>query len=476
MDMVDDIIKFYDDPYGYVMYAFPWGEPGSPLEKHDGPDTWQKEFLLKLGEEVKLRDNDPDVTTAIRFATTSGHGVGKSALVAWLLLWFYSTRAHPQGITTANTQNQLLTKTWRELSYWHNLAINKDWFEWTATRFYFKEHPSTWFAAAIAWSEHRSEAFAGMHAENVIAIFDEASGIPNIIWEVIEGAMTTPGAMLFVFGNPTQNVGMFRECFRKFKHRWNTFKVDSRTAKMANLQQINQWKEDHGEDSDFFLVRVRGEFPEKSATQFIPSSIVDAAIAYEASNYFSMPVIIGVDVARENDDKSVILVRQGRKIHEIRKYLGLNGVQLTHKISDIKAQYPQSTIFMDAIAVGSSPLDHCRLLNIKVIPIMGSHGSDNPLLQNKRVEMWFNMREWLSQGADIPNDPDLVQDLIGIHQFYDRKTDKLKLEAKEDMKSRQGSPDVADALALTFAQAVMPPGLMAASKPMQAKMDWDVYS
>jgi hypothetical protein len=372
--------------------------------------------------------------------------------------------------------SQLNAKTWRELAKWHQLSINKDWFEWTATRFYLKEKPENWFAAALPWSEHRSEAFAGMHEENVLVIFDEASGIADKIWEVVEGAMTQGGAFWFAFGNPTQNIGRFRECFRKYSHRWKQFKIDTRTSKMANQEQIEQWKEDYGEDSDFFLVRVRGEFPSRSSMQFIPSHLVEDAVANVAPDQRDFPYIVGVDVARSDGDASVILVRQGRKVVQLLRFLGLNGVQLTHKIAETAMTYPGCSIFIDEIGVGASVVDHCKLLNVKFIGVNSGGKSENPMLLNLRAQMWFNIREWLDNGADIPNDSDLIKDLIGLQYDFQPSTDKLVLESKKDIRSRQGSPDCGDALALTFAQKVLPPKLMLSkSRPVQSTQKWDPW-
>jgi hypothetical protein len=468
--IAEDIVKFWDDPYKFVIYAFPWGEPGTPLEHYIGPDKWQRELLQHITTEIR-KGNE----SAIQFAVTSGHGVGKSSMTSWIILWYISTRPNPQILITANTMQQLSTKTWRELSKWHQLAINRDWFEWTATRFYHKEKPETWFAAALPWSEHRSEAFAGMHEENVLVIFDEASGIADKIWEVVEGAMTTSGAMWFAFGNPTQNIGRFRECFRKFKHRWINYKVDSRDAAMASQSQIRKWSEDYGEDSDFFLVRVKGEFPSRSDTQFIPSSLVDDAVERVAQVSGDYPVLIGVDVARNEGDKSVILVRKGPKILTIQKFNGLSGSQLTHKISDIKASFPSSTVFIDEVGVGASVVDHCKMLGIKFIPVNAASKPDSPMFVNKRSEMWHQMREWLKK-ADIPNDPDLIGGLIGIQYSYKRETEQLLMESKKDMRSRMGSPDEADALALTFAYNVLPESLKLRPQQIQHGVDsWNTW-
>lgn len=472
--LANDIANFYDDPYKFVMYVFPWGEKGTPLEHETGPDEWQTLVLKRLGEEIK-KGAAHGIEEGIQVAITSGHGIGKTAFMAWLILWFISTRPHPQVIVTANTLMQLTTKTWRELAKWHKRAINKDWFEWTATKFYLKEHPETWFASAIPWSEHRSEAFAGAHEDHVLILFDESGGIPDIIWEVAEGAMSTPGAIWVAAGNPIKNTGRFRECFGKFRHRWIQFKIDSRTAKMYSKELANKLLADYGEDSDYFKVRVKGEFPSSSSLQFIGNDIVEACQKYEASNFQNMPYIMGVDVARFGDDQSVIYVRQGRKTHVILKYRGLDTMQLSHRISEIAQGFRPITIFIDGVGVGGGVVDYCKAIGMKVIEVNAGSSADAPeRYANKRAEMWDRMREWLKDGAQIPSDCDLFQDLIGVEYGHTMKG-QILLEKKEEMKRRGlSSPDVADALSLTFHSPVAVGGVNHV-RTIVAKTDWNVF-
>ena len=274
LELVEDIAAFYDDPEGFVRYVFPWGQAGTPLADETGPDVWQCEVMGEIRSAIR---SGADVQTAVQIAVSSGHGIGKTGFVAWIILWFMSTRDFPQVVVTANTKTQLTTKTWRELSKWHKLSINQAWFGWTATKFAHVLYPEVWFAAAIPWTEHNSEAFAGTHEKHVLVVFDEASAIADKIWEVTEGAMTTPGAMWLAFGNPTQTTGRFSQCFGKFKHRWTTRQIDSRTAKMANKAQIQKWIDDYGEDHDFVRVRVRGVFPRAGSLQFISLDTVAKA-------------------------------------------------------------------------------------------------------------------------------------------------------------------------------------------------------
>ena len=449
--LLSDMEDFYDDPYGFVMYAFPWGEKGTFLEDYpDGPDDWQREQLERIG--ARFRE-DPLAT--IREATASGHGIGKTAEVAWIILWAMSTRPHLNAVVTANTTTQLTTKTWRELSIWHKQMINEHWFDWSATSFKHKEHPSTWFVNAIPNSEHNSEAFAGLHATHVLVIYDEASGIPDKIWEVTEGAMTTPRAIWLAYGNPTKNTGRFVDCFTSDKARWTTSQIDSRTCKMTNKKEIAEWVKIYGEDSDFIRVRVRGVFPRAGSMQFISTEDADNAMAYDSplEAYIHSPVVIAVDVARFGDDKTVFVVRQGRKVHKVLPFRELNTMQVATQAALLIKQWHPGVTFVDGVGVGAGVVDRLRALGHEIIEVnAGSKPNDEELYFNKRAEMWDRLRSWLRTGADLPYSVDTRKSLIGIEYGYDEK-EKIRMERKKDMKKRGlDSPDEGDALAYSFAE------------------------
>ncbi len=445
------IAEFYDDPFGFIMFIFPWGEEGTALEDHSGPDEWQRLQMLRVSE---ILHNDPSAN--IREAIASGHGIGKSAETAWLMIWAMSTRPHLKGVITANTGNQLHTKTWAELAVWHKRALNKHWFEWTATKFAHIEHPETWFMAATPNNENNSEAFAGLHGQHSLIIYDEASAIPDIIWEVSEGAMTDPRAMWFVFGNPTKNTGKFRQCFND-ESRWTHNNIDSRTCKMTNKKEIAMQLAEYGDDSDFARIRVKGEFPRTGSQQFMSSEVVDYAMRAEAllGSYFHMPIVMAVDVARFGGDKSVIVLRQGLKILDMIKYRELSTMELAARAIELIRKWQPVAIFVDSVGVGGGVCDRLTQLGHFVIEVNpGVKAYDEDRYKNKRIEMWDRMRQWLNRGADIPNDLDLRNALTGIEFDFDDK-DKMFLERKKDMKSRGlDSPDEGDALAYSFAEDV----------------------
>lgn len=459
-ELIDAIAGFSGDPLGFVCFAFPWGEPG-PLRDRAGPDDWQRGVLESVAAGLVSVDQ------AIRDATASGHGVGKSALVAWLLLWSMSTFEDTRGVVTANTENQLRTKTWAELSKWYRLLICRHWFRLTATAIFATApgHEKTWRIDAVPWSENNTEAFAGLHNEGkrLIVVFDEASAIPDVIWETTEGALTDTNTEIlwFAFGNPTRNTGRFKECFGRFRHRWNTRQIDSRTVDITDKAQIAEWVEDYGEDSDFVRVRVRGEFPRAGSMQFIDGERVDEARKRAAESIATDPLILGADIARFGDDQTVISFRRGRDARSI-PWITLRGadtMQVAARIAQAADEHKPAAIFVDEGGIGAGVVDRLKQLGVKVIGVNFGASPDGGRLngevkaRNKRAEMWALAREWLARGS-IPDDHELAADLTGVEYGFD-SNNAIQLERKEHMKRRGlASPDKADALALTFAYAV----------------------
>lgn len=464
IQLIKKFSEFRNDPYGFVLYSYPWKKKGSWLESEDGPDKWQVKVMETLRKELVKRDMSPgEVFEAICIAVASGHGIGKTSLVAWLIHWFICCYPNPQIVVTAGTQAQLEKKTWRELAKWHKVSLQREWFEWTATKFYLREAPDTWFASAIPWSEHNSDAFAGTHEKYVMVIFDEASTIADIIWEVTEGAMTTARCIWIAFGNPVRNTGRFKACFGKFRKYWISMRVDSRTAKMANPVQIERWRQQYGENSDFFRKRVTGEFPIQASNQLIAEATVDACRTYIAYGYESFPIFITVDVARFGEDRTVIMVNQGRKCLECIVMNGKDTVEVFTKTIEAwnywKLKNDRIGIFVDDIGVGGGVTDMLRKTHgVLVIGVnAGAAAKDPEKFLNKRIEMWWNMAETLKLGYDLTSLDDetfdaLKQDLINIEYFMHGATQKYQLEAVEDLKDRDlPSPDLGTAFALRFA-------------------------
>ena len=459
MEQIEELVaSCQHDPLKYVLLAFPWNT--GQLEKFSGPDMWQVDLLKRVGAGT-LTTNE-----AIRIATTSGHGIGKSALVSWIVLWAMSTKADTRGVVTANTEVQLKTKTWAELSKWYHLCINKDWFTMSATALYSADptHERLWRIDQVPWSAANTEAFAGLHnqGKRILLIFDEASAIDDAIWEVSEGALTDTDTeiMWLVFGNPTKNTGRFRECFGKFSHRWQTIRVDSREAKISNKTQIAEWVEDFGVDSDFVRVRVRGEFPRAGSDQFIPGDAVDECRRYKAIGYEKLPKVMACDVARFGDDMTVIGVRQGRHFEILAKMRGLDNVQVAARLCAMIEEHAPDAVIVDGDGLGAGVVDHVRNRGYHkrgareiLHEFHGGaklHGAS--AYYNRRAECWGLMREALRAGMEIPDLAELAEDLERPTYGHHKGTQQIQLESKADMKKRgERSPDLGDTLAMTFA-------------------------
>jgi hypothetical protein len=459
-DLIELIAGFEHDPLGYVLAAFEWGS--GELAEFDGPDEWQRETLDTIGNQLK--QGAISVQEAIQIAVASGHGIGKSALVAWIILWALSTYEDTKGVVTANTETQLKTKTWSELAKWHRLCINRHWFEFTATAIFSREkdHEKTWRVDMVPWSERNTEAFAGLHnkGKRILLVFDEASAIPDMIWEVSEGALTDSETEIIwcCFGNPTRNIGRFRECFGKFAHRWIHRQIDSREVKITNKEQIARWIEDYGEDSDFVRVRVRGVFPSADSNALFGPDEIDAAMkrTYTIEQIQHMAVVLGGDVARQGDDSSALARRQGRMAFPIRSMRIPDTMLIAAQFSQEMDEHKADATFIDGTGgYGAGVVDAMRNTGHDCTEIFFNGKATDPRFFNKRSEMYFNLSDWIKKehGA-LPYDPELKEELLAT--TYTFQKDKFRICEKDDIKELIGrSPDKADALILTFAFPVI---------------------
>lgn len=466
------VASFYADPYGFVMGVFPWGQPtlpdGSPnpLADKDGPEEWQRELLQDLGKHIEDNMDRRDLGLDMevwRSAIASGHGIGKSAIVAWLIYFLMSTRADTRGAVTASTQFQLEDKTWPELAKWHALAINSHWFKWTATTFSFAAYPEekqkNYRTTAASVSEHNTEAFAGLHNEGktVFVIFDEASGVFSKIWSVAEGALTDGEAFFFAFGNPTKPDGEFADCFDKHQGMYRTRHIDSRSVRFTNKNALNDILRKYGEDSDEAKIRVLGKFPSSSMDNFIPAEAVDLARERESHYDPGAALIMGVDGSRtQTGDKFRISYRQGRDARSRRsiEFPGMRSIE-AYRIVSAEADKTRP----DAIVIeGSGPttglIDLLRAARYPVFEVYpGAPSNIIERYQNNRAEWWDAMREWLWTEGVLPEEcPNLRRELISVRFGTQRQTQKMFIESKKDMADRGlPSPDEADSLMLTFA-------------------------
>jgi hypothetical protein len=462
-----------DNPEAFVMFVFPWGKEHTPLEKFSGPRKWQREVLREIRDAIKTnkdKQSNGDLIDAMREAVASGRGVGKSALVSWLILWMLSTRIGSTAIVSANSENQLRKVTWGELTKWATMSINSHWWEPTATTLApaqwlttlverdLKKGTRYWGAEGKLWSEENPDAYAGVHnMDGMMVIFDEASGIPDGIWSVAAGFFTENilDRYWFAFSNGRRNTGYFYESVDGSKRAfWHSRKIDARGVEGTDQSIYKQIIDEYGEDSDEARVEVYGDFPKSGEDQFIGPHLVDDAMQRPLYKDPSAPIVIGVDPARGGLDSTVICVRQGRDIIAIRRYKGEDTMSVVGHVIDAIEEYKPTLTVIDEGGLGYGVLDRLVEQRYKVKGVNFGWKAKNPIMWgNKRAELWGAMREWLKIGS-IPKDRLLKTDLVGPMK-KPNSAGTIFLEGKKEMKARGlASPDAADALAVTFAYPV----------------------
>jgi hypothetical protein len=468
--LAEFVASFFADPYGFVMAMYPWGQPtlpdGSPniLADRKGPEPWQRELLEDLG--AHIRQNIELIELGLqprvfRSAIASGHDVGKSAIVAWLIQIFMSTRVDTRGAVTASTQFQLEDKTWPELAKWHKLLLNKHWFKWSATTYsfaaYAEDQQKNYRTTAATVSKDNTEAFAGLHNEGrtVFVIFDEASGVDNKIWEVSEGALMDGEAFFFAFGNPTKPEGEFADCFDKNRHLYRTRHIDSRTVSHTNKSALAFIVEKYGgEDTDQVKVRIRGLFPENTYDGFMDATMVRECMQRETALVDpNAPLYMAVDVANKGGDEIVIGFRQGWNARLPRHiFTNVRHKELLERVTKIADIHRPDIIIVECVGMGIPMCDDLEDLGYRVFRAYPGALSKQDYY-NMRTVWWAEMRDWIYEPLSaIDNDEDLFRQLTTI-QYKLRKSDgKTLMESKDEMRERGlPSPDRADMLMLTFA-------------------------
>jgi len=469
LELAEQIQRFYADPLGFVMMAYPWGQPGTELEHESGPDDLQKQFLLDLGKEVAARAfNGTDPVMPILMTMTSGHGTGKSVMGAWIADWILSTRPDSIGTVTAGTFTQLESRTWAAIQHWTKLCITGDWFNVQARGVYHKQRPKTWKIVAQTCKEENAQAFAGQHARTSTSwyMFDEASLVPDTVWTVAQGGLTDGEPMHFAWGQPERNTGRFYEInFGSKEHRWNHQTIDSRQSRFTNKALIEQDIAEYGIDSDYVRVRIRGLAPNASELQFIDRARILAAQQREVKPFDDDALIAGFDPSGGGSAWSVVRFRRGldacsippiRIPGEHSRDRSVLVARLAEIMRDQRPQFKVAVMFVDS-AYGAPYVERLHALGFdNVIEVNFGSPSPDRHQANMRAHMWNQVKEWLPHGAIPADDEKLALDLGGPGAHI-RSNGQLVIESKDDMKKRGlASPDDGDALALTFAQPVAP--------------------
>ena len=454
-----------DDPEAFVLFCFPWGQKNTPLEKFSGPRAWQRELLRDLKAHIKKNNGTLEMDT-LRSAIASGRGIGKSAMVSWLILWMLSTRIGSSVVVSANSEAQLRSVTWGELAKWSAMLINSHWWEISATKLVpavwltelverdLKLGTRYWAAEGKLWSAENPDSYAGVHNhQGMMLIFDEASGIPDPIWSVGSGFFTEniPDRYWMAFSNPRRNTGYFFECFNAKREFWTTKQVDARTVEDTDKAVYEQIIAEYGKDSPEARIEVYGEFPTEGEDQFISPQLVDDAFAREKYKDETAPRVMGIDPARGGADSTVIVVRQGRDLLSIKRYHGEDTMAIVGRVIDAMEEFKPTMTVIDEGGLGYGILDRLNEQRYKVRGVnFGWKAKNSIMYGNKRAEIWGTMKDWL-KSASISQDRQLKADLTGPTK-KPNSAGTIFLEGKKEMRARGlASPDAADALAVTFA-------------------------
>lgn len=483
--------RMKDNPLFFVMWAFPWGEKGYRLENEKGPRAWQREELEKIAAHIKLQKErvkqglPPEM---YKLAIASGRGIGKSALISWLVIWMMATQPGSTTIISANTDTQISDITFGELGKWLSLSIVSFLFtetqknispaEWyaEALRKDIKLNQTYYYASGKLWDEDNASSFAGVHSDiGMLVIFDESSGIPTTIWDVTQGYFTDKTIYRFwlTFSNPRAGSGGFFDVCTKEELGWNVRHINSLDVPEMDHAPLEAIIAKYGSDSDEAAVEVYGQFPRQGDRQFISRAIVEEASRRTLERYDSdEPLVMGVDIARFGQDSTVFCFRQGRDARSIpaQEFKGLDNMQIVDKLLQAIHTHNPAAIFIDSGA-GTGVIDRMKQLQYKVHEVIFGSMSGIPAYYDHRTEMWARLRDWL-RGGMIPNDRNIKDQLCNPEKELIGRETKEKLESKEKMKKRGiKSPDFGDALAITFHAKVASRNLSTArnNKPKRYK-------
>jgi hypothetical protein len=413
------------------------------------PDAWQKEFLTAIASGKR------------QISVRSGHGVGKSTAASWAMLWYFMTRYPVKVVVTAPTAAQLFDALFAELKSWVLRLPQplKELMDVKQERLELRADPTGAFISARTARAESPEALQGIHSDNVMLVADEASGVPEAVFEAAIGSMSGENAVTLMLGNPTRTSGFFYDSHNKNRDKWFSMRVSCLDSKRVASAFVEQVKDAYGEESNAFRVRVLGEFPKADDDTVIPLALVEDAMSRQITQSPTAPVIWGLDVARFGDDCTTLAKRQsGVLLEPVRKWRKLD---LMQTVGVVKAEWdalddkarPQE-ILVDSIGLGSGVVDRLRELNL---PVRGINVSESPAMKgsyrNLRTELWFKEKALFEQrSCAMPKDEELCADLVSVRYLPPDSTGRLSIETKEQTKKRlRRSPDVADAFVLTFA-------------------------
>jgi hypothetical protein len=429
---VSFITRYRDDPVGFVRNVL----GAKPL-------PWQEEFMRAVARGER------------RISVRAGHGVGKSTVCSWVLIWHACTRYPQKSVVTAPTAAQLFDALYAELKTWVNKLppVLRESFEVFSDRIALRGAPESSFISVRTSSSERPEALAGVHSENVLLVVDEASAVPEAVFEAAAGSMSGHSASTILISNPTRNSGLFYKTHHDLAADWFRMHVSCANNPLVSSDFVRQIAATYGESSNAYRIRVLGEFALADDDTLIPAELVDGALGRDITVGVTEPMVYGLDVARFGTDRTALCKRRGNVVVEIRAWGGLDLMQTVGAVvNEAKKDAPEE-ICVDTIGLGSGVADRLREQGYNVRDVNVAESSAmNPNAHRLRDELWLSVKDWLAtRSVKLPKDETLRHELVAPRYSF-TSTGKVVVESKDGLKKRgMRSPDLADALCLTFA-------------------------
>ncbi len=426
----------------------------------------------------------------------SGHGCGKTAALAWAIVWHNTCRYPQRVVATAPTGGQLFGALAKETNIWLKKLPPAlyDLFDVKSESFNLKADPDDSNTEYRTSRAETPEALAGVHAEAgwVLLIADEASGVPDEVFESASGSMSAHNACTILAGNPVRLTGLFHDTHTRLKDYWHTINMSCIGHPRVSPQYVEDMRRRYGENSNQFRVRVLGEFPLADNDAVIPRDLMELARVREVKPLRVLP-IWGLDVGGggKESDASALVKRIGNVIPEHPlAWHNLEPMQLVGRVKQEWDQTPQDqrpvTICVDSIGMGASVATRLQELNI---PARGINVAESPSMKdqyaNLKAELWWMAREWfqardcsIPAAPDTGKEPDLGDELCAVNFEPPTSNGKIRIEPKAHTRKRLGhSPDCADAFILTFAESAVSAlhgsaGSGSWKEPLQRDIKW----
>lgn len=451
-DAVNKIKRWKKDPVFFVRDQF-----------NVEPDEWQKDALMAFADPKKQR-----------ILMKACAGPGKTALLSWCAWNFLSCHGnridHPKGAALSVTADNLSNNLWPELSKWQARSpFLTAAFTWTKERIFLNEQPETWFLSARSFAktanaEEQGRTLSGLHSQYILYLIDESGDIsPSVLRSAEQGLSKCKFGKILQAGNPTSQDGMLYHAATQQREKWEVLTItgdpdDPKRSPRVDIEWAREQISLYGRDNPWVMAYILGQFPPAGINSLLSMEEVEKAMGrhLREPEYDFNQKRLGVDVARFGDDTTCIFPRQGLASFNPVVMRNARSNEVAARVAQAISKWSAEAVFVDTTGgYGAGVEDSLLQAGISSVAVdFGGKPMDTRYF-NKRSEMWFLMADWIRRGGSLPPVPGLLKELTA--PTYSFVNGKFRLEEKDQIKKRLGfSPDLADALACTFAMVDLP--------------------